>query len=102
MIMETWKNFIEETSSLRELLEKYLEIRLLLKELGHTEETVSRIRSGPNKLFELRAEIAYLFDHLKKHLRKYGFDIPDSEVNLYLQSKMDKIDSLIPLNNANN
>jgi hypothetical protein len=100
--METWKNFIEETSSLRELLEKYLEIRLLLKELGHTDKTVTKVSSGPNKLFELRAEIAYLFDHLKKHLRKYGFDIPDSEVNLYLQSKMDKIDLLIPLNNANN
>jgi hypothetical protein len=68
--METWKKFIEETSSLRELLEKYLEIRLLLKELGHTEKTITKISSGPNKLFELRAEIAYLFDHLKKHLHK--------------------------------
>jgi hypothetical protein len=100
--METWKKFIEETSSLRELLEKYLEIRLLLKELGHTEKTITKISSGPNKLFELRAEIAYLFDHLKKHLHKYGFNIPESEVNLYLQSKMDKIDLLIPLNDANN
>ena len=100
--MEVWKKFIEETSLTPEILEKYLQIRLLLKELGHTEKSAERISSGPPRLFELRAEIAHLVNEVKKHLYKYGFQIPEEEFFLYFQSKMNKIDSLIPLNDGNN
>ena len=100
--METWKKFIEDLSMTPEILEKYLAIRLLLKELGHTEKSIQSIRTGPPRLFELRADIAHLMNEVKKKIRKYGFEISDEDFLLYFQSKMDKIDSLIPLNDGNN
>ena len=100
--MEVWKKFIEESSLTPEILEKYLQIRLLLKELGHTEKSAERISSGPPRLFELRAEISHLMNETKKKLRKYGFEVSDEDFLLYFQSKMDKIDSLTPLNDGNN
>jgi len=102
MNMEIWKKFIEESSMTSEIMEKYLAIRLLLKELGHTEKSIERIRTGPPRLFELKAEISHLMNETKKKLRKYGFEVPDEDFLLYFQSKMDKIDSLTPLNNGNN
>jgi len=100
--MEVWKKFIEESSFTPEILEKYLAIRLLLKELGHTEKSIQSIRTGPPRLFELRADIAHLMNEVKKKIRKYGFEVSDEDFLLYFQSKMDKIDSLIPLNDGNN
>jgi hypothetical protein len=100
--METWKKFIEDLSMTPEILEKYLSIRLLLKELGHTEKSIQSIRTGPPRLFELRADIAHLMNEVKKKIRKYGFEVSDEDFLLYFQSKMDKIDSLIPLNDGNN
>jgi hypothetical protein len=38
----------------------------------------------------------------KKKLRKYGFEVSDEDFLLYFQSKMDKIDSLTPLNDGDN
>lgn len=100
--MEVWKKFIEESSETQELLEKYLEVRLLLKELGHTEESAKKIRQGPQRLFELRSEIAMIAESLRRNLLRYGFKVPNEELTLYFQSKMNKIDSLIPLNDGNN
>jgi hypothetical protein len=60
--MEIWKKFIEESSMTSEIMEKYLAIRLLLKELGHTEKSIERIRTGPPRLIELRAEISHLIN----------------------------------------
>jgi hypothetical protein len=100
--MEIWKKFIEESSMTSEIMEKYLAIRLLLKELGHTEKSIERIRTGPPRLFELRAEISHLMNEVKKKIRKYGFEVSDEDFLLYFQSKMDKIDSLTPLNDGDN
>jgi hypothetical protein len=100
--MEIWKKFIEDLSMTPEILEKYLAIRLLLKELGHTEKSIQTIRTGPPRLFELKADIAHLMNEVKKKIRKYGFEVSDEDFLLYFQSKMDKIDLLIPLNDGNN
>lgn len=100
--MEVWKKLIEESSETQELLEKYLEVRLLLKELGHTEESATRIRQGPQRLFELKTEISMIVDSLRRKLKRFGFQVSDEELTLYFQSKMNKIDSLIPLNDGNN
>jgi hypothetical protein len=102
MNMEIWKKFIEESSMTSEIMEKYLAIRLLLKELGHTQKSIERIRTGPPRLFELRAEISHLMNETKKKLRKYGLEVSDEDFLLYFQSKMDKIDSLTPLNDGDN
>ena len=99
--MEIWERFIEENSITAQLVETYVELRSLLKELGHTEKSAARISSGPKELFQLRAEFVYLQDKLFKQLKSFGFDISENEYAVYLMSKFNKIDLLIPLNDGN-
>jgi hypothetical protein len=95
--MDNWKKFVEDTLAAQEILQKYLELRLMFQELGYTEKQLERISSGPERMFEIRAEIAMLVRDLKKQLKGFGFDIQDEDLMLYLQSKMNKIDLLTPL-----
>jgi hypothetical protein len=84
--MEVWKSFIEESSITAELLEKYMELRLYLKELGHTEESIKRISRAPQQLW----------------LLSYGFEVHRPEFRLYLEPKLNNIELLIPLNDGDN
>ena len=95
--MDNWKKFVEDTLAAQEILQKYLELRLMFQELGYTEKQLERSSSGPERMFEIRAEIAMLMRDLKKQLKGFGFDIQDEDLMLYLQSKMNKIDLLTPL-----
>ena len=97
IFMDNWKKFVEDTLAAQEILQKYLELRLMFQELGYTEKQLERISSGPERMFEIRAEIAMLMRDLKKQLKGFGFDIQDEDLMLYLQSKMNKIDLLTPL-----
>jgi hypothetical protein len=100
--MELWKKFVEDNSSFQEILEKYLELRILFQEKGYTNKSIERVSSGPARIFEIRAEIGMLSDNLQKQLRNYGFDVSREEFILYLQPKLNKIDSLTPLKDGNN
>lgn len=95
--MESWKKFVEDTLAAQEILEKYLELRLIFQKMGYTQKQLETMSSGPERMFEIRAEISMLLRDLKKQLKSFGFDISDEELSLYLQSKMNKIDLLTPL-----
>lgn len=99
--METWKKFIETTSLTTEVLEKYMEIRMLLKEMGHTEESIKKISTAPGKLWRLKADFEKLMKNLWHQLDGYGFDISWNDLALYFQPKFDNIDKLIPLRDGN-
>ncbi len=96
--MEAWQKFLETSSLTTKVLEKYIEIRMYLKELGHTEESIQRIKTAPGKLWRLKEDLTQLNRKLWQQLDGYGFDIPWSELVIYLQPKMHKIDLEIPLN----
>ena len=100
--MEIWKAFIEESSITTELLEKYMELRLYLKELGHTEESIKRISQAPQKLWALRDQFINLEEKLFRQLLSYGFEVHRPEFRLYLESKLNNIDILIPLKHGDN
>lgn len=100
--MEIWKKFVEENLFFQEILEKYLELRMILIEEGYSDESIKNVSSGPARMFEIRTEIAMLIENLKKQLKDYGFDVPHDEFILYLQPKLNKIDSLTPLKDGNN
>ena len=99
--METWKKFIETTSLTSELIEKYIEIRMLLKEMGHTEESIKKISVGPGKLWKLRNDYKNLLESLWYQLDGFGMDVPWEDLMLYLEPKFDNINKLIPLNDGN-
>ena len=95
--MELWQKLADETSSLRKLLDKYLEMRTSLKEWGYTEETIKKIGSGPARLWELRRDLGYLQDSLFSEIIDYGFDVNWDEFADYIKPKYNKIDELTPL-----
>ena len=102
IIMEVWKTFIEESSITAELLEKYMELRLYLRELGHTEESIKRISRAPQELWLLKDQFVNIEEKLFRQLLSYGFDVHRPEFRLYLEPKLNNIELLIPLNDGNN
>jgi hypothetical protein len=100
--MEVWKTFIEESSITAELLEKYMELRLYLKELGHTEESIKRISRAPQELWHLKDQFVSLEEKLFRQLLNYGFEVHRPEFRLYLEPKLNNIELLIPLNDGDN
>jgi len=99
-LMDNWKKFVEDTLSAQEILQKYLELRIMFQELGYTEEQLKNISSGPERIFEIGNEIGMLISELKKQLRAFGFEVRDEDFRLYLQSIMNKIDLITPLENG--
>lgn len=77
-----------------------MEIRMLLKEMGHTEESIKKIYSAPGQLWNLRLKMSDKVNQLFSKVTDYGFDITWPEFNDYLQTKLNNIDLLIPLNDG--
>lgn len=98
--MDNWKKFVEDTLSAQEILQKYLELRLMFQDLGYTEKQLENISSGPGRIFEIGDEIGMLIRELKKQLRSFGFEVRDEDLSLYLRSIMNKIDLITPLENG--
>lgn len=98
--MEKWKEFIETTSLTSELIEKYVELRLYLKELGHTEESIKKINVAPQKLWLLKSEFQQIQRKLFRQLKAWEFEVNEPEFLLYLEPKLSNIDKLIPLNDG--
>ena len=98
--MERWKAFFEYSSISSEILALYMEIRMVLKELGHTEESIKRIDSAPNELWNLKRKMSEKIERLFESISSYGFDITRGQFNDYLQTKLNNIDLLIPLNDG--
>lgn len=100
--MEIWKKFIDNSNILNKIMEEYLEMRLLLKKLGHTESSIAKISSGPQELFDIGYRLASHIKNLQNQLKDYGMEVSNDDYKLYLKTKFDKIDLLIPLNDGNN
>jgi hypothetical protein len=100
--MKIWQEFIENHPETTQLVEVYIEIRKLLQELGHTEESSKKISSGPPKLFRLKDIFEERVENLWDQISGYGFKVEEKEFLVYLRNKFTKIDELIPLRNGDN
>lgn len=100
--MKGWQQYIDSHYVTTEILEKYLEMRLLLKELGYTEESLKKVSSGPTNLWLLREQLVEKVQELKKQIEYFGFEITLDEMTSYLMPKFNKINELTPLNDGNN
>jgi hypothetical protein len=100
--MKIWEKFIENHPETTHLIEVYIEIRKLLQELGHTEESSKKINSGPPKLFRLKDIFEERVENLWEQISAYGFKVEENEFLVYLRNKFANIDTLIPLKNGDN
>lgn len=99
--MRIWEKFAIDRSEFKKLLEKYLELRLLFKEIGFSQRDLEKVSQAPPGVWRLRSEIGLLNDNLHQQIRNYGFDVGDEEFIDFILPHLKKIDELTPLDDGN-
>lgn len=100
--MEIWKKFAVGRIEFQKILEKYLELRLLFKEIGFSQRDLEKVSQAPPGVWHLRSQIGLLNNNLHQQIRNYGFDVSDQEFIDFILPHLKKIDDLTPLNDGNN
>lgn len=78
----------------------YRNIRFELKKLGHTEESAQRITNITPILGLNKSAFDYYLNLLKEELSEL-FNLDEKMILFYVRQVLNKIDSIIPLNNGN-
>ena len=100
--MKPFEKFLESSSTLRDLLNNYLELRTHLQEEGFSQEQLSRFIQPTIKMMTLREKFTNKKNALFRQIKDYGFDVTSDELNGYILPLLSKIDDITPLNNGNN
>ena len=78
----------------------YRNIRFELKRLGHTEESAQRITNITPILGLNKSAFDYYLNLLKEELSEL-FNLDEKMILFYVRQVLNKIDSIIPLNDGN-
>lgn len=100
--MKIWEKFAIDRFEFKKLLEKYLELRLLFKEIGFSQRDLEKVSQAPPGVWRLRSQIGLLNDNLHQQIRNYGFNVGDEEFTDFILPHLKKIDEITPLDNGNN
>ena len=101
--MKPYEKFLENSLTLRELLDNYLELRTHLQEEGFSQEQLERVMQPTIKMMTLREKFINKKNALFKQIKDYGFEIHHGELTEYIQPLLNKIDEITPLKeNGNN
>ena len=95
--MRAYERFLEESLTLRELLDTYLELRQHFQELEFSEEDLKKPPTYTPTMVRLFNKFNDLKESLLKHANSYGFDMSLNELINYIQPLMSKINELTPL-----
>jgi hypothetical protein len=99
--MKPFEKFLESSTSLRELLDTYLELRQHLQEMGFSQEELSRFMQPTFKMMSLRERFTNKKNALFRQIKDYGFEIQMDDLNDYVIPLLHKIDELTPLKDGN-
>ena len=100
--MKPFEKFLESSSTLRELLNNYLELRTHLQEEGFSQEQLERVMHPTIRMMTLREKFINKKNTLFKQIKDYGFEIHQGELTAYIQPLLNKIDEITPLKDGNN
>ena len=95
--MKPFELYLNESLTLRELLNTYLELRQHFQELGFSEGDLENPPTYTSKMMTLFDKFGNLRSHLLKNIRAYGFDMTLDEFTEYITPLMEKINELTPL-----
>jgi len=85
---------------MEDVMNAYRNIRFELKKLGHTEESAQRITNITPILGLNKSAFDYYLNLLKEELSEL-FNLDEKMILFYVRQVLNKIDSIIPLNNGN-
>ena len=99
--MKPYETFLSSSSSLRELLNVYLELRQHLQELDIAESELDNPPVYTAKMMNLQEKFNRMFKSLIRLTKDYGFDVSDEDVQSYVLPLLLKINELTPLKDGN-
>lgn len=85
---------------MEDVMNAYRNIRFELKKLGHTEESAQRITNITPILGLNKSALDYYLNLLKEELSEL-FNLDEKMILFYVRQVLNKIDSIIPLNDGN-
>ena len=94
---------MNESFTLKKLLETYLELRQHFQELGFSEDQLEKPPTYTPTMMRLFHKFGDERDTLLNDVKSYGFDMSFDELTAYLTPLLSKINELTPLKeNGNN
>lgn len=93
-------NYLANSKNMEDVMNAYRNIRFELKKLGHTEESAQRITSVTPILGLNKSAFDYYLNLLKEELSEL-FNLDEKMILFYVRQVLNKIDSIIPLNDGN-
>ena len=99
--MKPFEKFLEHSTSLRELLDIYLELRQHFQELGFSEKDLEKPPKYTQKMMSLFHKFGDTQKALFQQVKDYGFDISWNEFTEHVQKLLSKINEITPLKNVN-
>ena len=101
--MRPYEIYLNESFTLKKLLETYLELRRHFKELGFSEDQLEKPPKYTPNMMRLFHKFGDERDTLLNDAKSYGFDMSFDELSTYLTPLLEKINELTPLKkNGNN
>jgi len=101
--MRPYEIYLNESFTLKKLLETYLELRRHFKELGFSEDQLEKPPKYTPNMMRLFQKFGDERDTLLNDAKSYGFDMSFDELTTYLTPLLKKINELTPLKeNGNN
>mgnify|MGYP000126421939 CR=1 FL=1 len=93
-------NYLANSKNMEDVMNAYRNIRFELKKLGYTEESAKRVTNITPILGLNQTELQYYLRELKEEMSEL-FNLDEKMVLFYVQQVLNKIDSVIPLNDGN-
>jgi len=99
--MKPFEKFLSHSSTLREILDVYLELRQHLQEVGIGENELETPPIYTATMMTLNIDINNLVNSLIRQVNDYGFDVTREEIKDYINPLFLKINEITPLKNGN-
>ena len=92
--------YLANSKNMEDVINAYRNIRFELKRLGHTEESAKTVINITPILGLNKSAFDYYLNLLKEELSEL-FNLDEKMILFYVRQVLNKIDSIIPLNDGN-
>lgn len=95
--MKPYELYLNESLTVREILNIYLKLRQHFQEIGFSENDLAKPPTHTSTMIDLFSDFGNARSTLLRDVNSYGFDMTNSELTEYLKPLLEKINELTPL-----